>query len=154
MAFSLGTDYIGERRKLTINYDYQDRQLDDTKPQVTLNGAAPEVPDGDDNYAQPGTKSTKKQLFGVARGEYDISDQVSVWAAFGVRFGEEANILADPRANADGSTTAYRFDNSREDQITSADIGLRYDFFTGAIADKFIASGSLIKTQFKNAYAF
>ena len=61
-----------------------------------------------------------------------------------MRNGEEANVLANPTADADGATTsAYRFDNAREDDVSSGEIGLRWDFATGPIEHRVILSASL-----------
>ena len=43
-------------------------------------------------------------------------------------------VLANPNANPDGSLTAYRFDNAREDNILSADAGIRWEIDTGPVA--------------------
>ena len=84
----------------------------------------PAEPDADTNFAQPWTYTDEQQLFGVVRGEYDLSDNISVWLGAGARKGEEANVLANPSAARDGSLTAYRFDNTREDDVISFDTGL------------------------------
>lgn len=153
-VFSLGTDYAGDRVRFSADIGYQDNRIDDPRPQVTPAGAVPAVPDADVNYAQTGTFTDEKQLFGVARAEFDLSDAVTVWAAAGGRSGEEANLLANPTAAADGSTTAYRFDNAREDRVLSADAGARATFMTGAIGHSAVISASIIDLDSKNAYAF
>ena len=79
----------------------------------------PRAPDADKNFAQPWTYTDETQLFGAMRGEFDVTDAVTVWAAVGGRDGKERNSLANPRASADGSLNAYRFDNGRRDQVFS-----------------------------------
>ena len=116
--------------------------------------AVPKEPDADVNFAQPWTYTDEKQLFGVVRAEYDITKAVSVWGAFGMRDGKEKNVLANPSSDANGVMTAYRFDNAREDSVSSGEVGLRWDFATGPIEHRVIASASLFKIDSKNAYAF
>lgn len=153
-VFSLGTDYAGDTFRFSADIGYQDNRIDDPRPQVTPLGEVPEVPDSDLNYAQTGTFTDEKQLFGVARAELDLNDAITVWAAAGARSGEEANLLSNPSAAADGSTTSYRFDNAREDLVLSADAGIRAEFRTGAIGHRAVVSASIIDLDSKNAYAF
>ncbi len=153
-VFSLGTDYDGDIFRFSADIGYQDNRIDNPRPQVTPLGEVPEVPDPDINYAQTGTFTDEEQLFGVVRAELDVSDNITLWAAAGGRSGEEANLLANPSAAADGATTAYRFDNAREDRVLSADAGVRAEFMTGAIGHNAVVSASIIDLDSKNAYAF
>lgn len=153
-VLSLGADYRGNIFRFAADLGYQDHNIDAPRPQVTPLGAAPAAPDADSNFAQPWTYTDEQQLFGAVRAEWDLSDSVTAWAAAGARHGEEANVLANPSANADGTTSSYRFDNTREDSIVSADIGIRGDFQTGAIGHRLILSGSAIQSDSRNAYAF
>ncbi|PWQ83280.1 TonB-dependent siderophore receptor, partial [Stenotrophomonas maltophilia] len=68
--------------------------------------------------------------------------------------GKERNSLANPRADADGSLSAYRFDNGRRDQVFSADVGVRADLTTGPVEHRLVASASQVQSREKNAYAF
>lgn len=154
LATSFGTDYDGERFRFSADLGYQDNRIDAPRPQVTPLGNVPAEPDADVNYAQPWTYTDEKQLFGVVRGEYDLSDAVTVWLGGGARNGEEENILANPSATAAGVTSAYRFDNTREDNVISADAGLRAEFRTGPIGHRLVVSASSISSESKNAYAF
>ncbi|MGX6646762.1 TonB-dependent receptor [Maricaulaceae bacterium MS644] len=151
---SLGTDYDGERVRFSADLGYQDHRIDQPRPQVTPGAGVPAVPEPETNYAQPWTFTDEEQLFGVVRAEMDVTDTVSGWVAVGGRAGEEANVLANPTAALDGTTSAYRFDNTREDTVISADAGLRADFATGAVDHRLIVSASAISLESKNAYAF
>ena len=153
-AAALGTDYQGERLRLAADVGYQDHRIDAPRPSVTPLGEIPDPADADANFAQPWTYTDEEQLFGVVRAEYDLNPSVTVWAAAGGRSGEERNVLSNPSAFADGSTTAYRFDNAREDTIFSADAGLRGDFRTGAVGHTVTLSASTISIESDNAYAF
>lgn len=153
-VFSLGGDYQGNRFRLSADIGYQDHHIDAPRPQVTPAGGVPDAPDSSANYAQGWTYTDEQQLFGVIRAEADFNDVFSGWAAIGARNGEEANVLANPAAQANGTTSAYRFDNTREDDILSADAGLRADFETGPVGHRVIASVSAIRLESANAYAF
>ena len=153
-AYSLGTDYAGEGFRFSADIGFQDNHIDAPRPQVTPLAGVPAVPGSDGNFAQPWTYTDEQQLFGVVRGEYDVTDAVTVWVGAGARNGEEANILANPSAAADGSLTAYRFDNTREDDVLSLDAGLSAAFDTGPVGHKVVVSASQVQLDSKNAYAF
>jgi iron complex outermembrane recepter protein len=153
-VLSFGVDHQGEKLRLSADVGYQDHDIDAPRPSVTPFGGIPRAPDADKNFAQSWTYTEEEQFFGVARAEYDITSAVSVWGAFGMRHGEEANVLANPNSDAAGSMTAYRFDNAREDDVYSGEVGLRWDFATGPVEHRVIVSGSLFDIESKNAYAF
>ena len=153
-AFSVGADFSNGPLRLYADLGYQDHQLDDPRPQVTPTGAAPVAPDASSNFAQPWTYSEEQQLFGVARGELDLTDNVTFWLAFGGRYGEEENRLANPSSDPTGATTATRFDNAREDTIYSADTGIRTEFTTGTIDHRLIVSASAFSADYNNAFTF
>ncbi len=153
-VLSFGIDHRGENLRLAADVGYQDHHIDSPRPSVTPFGGIADPPDADSNFAQPWTYTDEEQFFGVVRAEYDVTDAASVWAAAGLRNGEEHNVLANPNALEDGSTTAYRFDNAREDEIYSGEIGVRFDFATGPVNHRVIVSGSIFSLESKNAYAF
>lgn len=153
-VLGLGVDRRGDRARFSADLGWQSHHIDAPRPTVTPNGAVPEAPSADGNFAQPWTFTDEEQLFGVARGEFDLTEAVTVWAAFGGRSGKEANVLANPNANPDGSLTAYRFDNAREDTVWSGDIGVRADLTTGPVDHRLVASASQVQLKSANAYAF
>ena len=151
---ALGLDYDDGRLRFSADLGYQDHRIDAPRPSVTPTGEIPAAPDADVNFAQPWTYTDEEQLFGVVRGEFDISANLTGWAALGGRDGKEANVLANPTALAGGATSAYRFDNTREDEVISADAGLRAAFATGGFDHLVVASVSAIRSKSRNAYAF
>lgn len=153
-VFSVGADYAGDRLRFSADLGYQDNRIDAPRPQVTPLGAVPDEPDSDHNFAQPWTFSEEEQLFGVIRAEWLISEKLTAWAAFGGRSGEEANVLANPSSDGAGNLSAFRFDNTREDSVLSADLGLAADFATGAVEHRVVVSASAVDLESRNAFAF
>ncbi len=151
--FALGLDYQGDRLRLSADVGHQYHFLDNPRPSVTPNGGIPSAPDADDNFAQPWTYSKEKQTFGTFRAEYDFADTITGWAAAGVRNGEEQNRLANPRSTPAGITTATRFDNSREDRVSTGEIGLRGRIQTGAVSHQLVTSASTYSSEERNAWA-
>ncbi len=124
-VIGLGLDRRGNRARFSADLGWQDHRIEAARPTVTPTGAVPAAPDASSNFAQPWTYTDEEQLFGVARGEFDLTDDVTAWAAFGGRSGREANVLANPSAQSDGTISAYRFDNARNDTVWSGDVGIR-----------------------------
>ncbi|UZJ43990.1 TonB-dependent receptor [Marinimicrobium sp. C6131] len=151
---AVGTDYRGERLRLSADLGFQDHRIDAPRPSVTPTGELPAAPDSDHNFAQPWTYTDEQQLFGVVRAEYDLTDHITGWAAAGLREGEEDNILANPNSDAEGNMTASRFDNIREDSIRSADLGLQGEFQTGAVNHRAVISASDYSSESRNAFSF
>ncbi len=151
---ALGVDRRGERFRFSADIGFQDHRIEAPRPSVTPSGAVPTPPDADGNFAQPWTFTDERQLFGAVRGEFDVTEDVSVWAAVGGRRGEERNVLSNPTAAPDGTTSAYRFDNAREDTVVSADAGVRAKFDTGPVRHTLIGSASRVELESRNAYAF
>lgn len=153
-VLALGVDYRGERVRFAADVGFQDHRIDAPRPSVTPSGAIPEPPDASSNFAQRWTFTDERQLFGVVRGEADLASNVSAWAAVGGRDGKEKNRLSNPTAAADGTTSAYRFDNQREDDILAADAGIRAYLQTGGVGHRLVASASAVNLKSRNAYAF
>ncbi|AEF20533.1 TonB-dependent receptor [Pseudomonas fulva] len=151
--FSLGLDYQGDRLRLSADVGHQYHFIDRPQPSVTPTGGIPSAPDAKDNYGQSWTYSKEKQTFGTFRAEYDLSDAVTTWAAAGMRKGEEKNVLANPSSNAAGVTSAYRFDNYREETVTTGEVGMRFNLQTGPVSHEWVVSGAMYDTKDRNAYA-
>ena len=153
-AMSLGMDHQGERLRLSADMGYQDHRIDSPRPSVTPNCEIPAAPSADTNFAQPWTFTDEEQFFGAARGEYDINQNLRAWAAIGARQGEERNRLANPNAAVDGTTSAYRFDNVREDDILSGEVGMRADLDYRGVSHAVTVTASSFSLESRNAYAF
>ncbi|WP_410469648.1 TonB-dependent receptor [Brevundimonas nasdae] len=149
----LGLDRRGDRARFSADLGWQDHRIDAPRPSVTPGTAIPDAPSADKNFAQRWTYTDEEQVFGAVRGELDLTDSISAWAAFGGRQGEEDNSLANPRADAAGAIRGYRFDNIREDTVWSGDIGVRADLTTGPVEHRLVASASQIQSKSKNAWA-
>lgn len=152
-VLGLGLDHRGDRARFSADLGWQDNRIDAPRPAVTPGAAIPDAPAADRNFAQRWTYTDERQLFGAARGEIDLGDSVTAWAAVGGRQGKEDNSLANPRSTATGALTAYRFDNIREDTVWSGDIGIRADLTTGPVDHRLVASASQVQSKSRNAWA-
>src|SRR5262249_9048211 len=115
----------------------------------------PAAPDADKNWAQPWTYSKERDTFGTLRGEVDITDNITAWAAAGARRGDESNSVANPTVlNAAGDTTAFRFDNVRKDEISTGEVGVRFKFNTGSVGHTLTTAASTYSSKERDAFAF
>ena len=155
--FNIGLDYQGERLRLSADIGYQNNQLDHTRTNVSITGLSrvPSAPDASDNWAQPWSYSNEEDKFGTFRAEYDFTDDVTAWAAYGMRRSDEANTLANLTVTdaASGDGTFYRFDNTREDRVDTGELGLRGHLDTGVVGHDWVVAYSYFQLETKNAYA-
>lgn len=152
--FALGLDYQGERLRLSSDIGHQYHFIDTPQPSVTpIGGGVPSAPDASKNYGQSWTYSKEKQTFGTFRAEYDLTDSVTAWAAIGMRKGEEKNVLSNPSSTVSGVTSANRFDNYREETVTTGEVGARLNMQTGPVSHQWVVSGAMFDTKDRNAWA-
>jgi iron complex outermembrane recepter protein len=151
---ALGLDWRGDGVRLSADLGYQDHQLDAPRPSVTPIGGIPSAPESDSNFAQPWTESNERQTFGTLRAEFDLGSEASAWLAAGARSGDESNVLSNPAALPDGTTSAYRFDNRREERVTTGEIGVRGTLRTGSVRHELSAVAAHYSLESRNAYAF
>lgn len=156
-VYSVGVDYRGRGFRLSADLGHQDHQLRGARPSVTVSDALPipAAPNSDSNYAQPWTYSGERDTFGTLRAEADLPGGATAWAALGMREGDESNIISSPTVTgANGNTTMTRFDNVREDDVRTGEIGVRTELTTGAVSHKLSATASTFHAESNNAYAF
>jgi iron complex outermembrane receptor protein len=154
-VYSLGLDYRGRGYRLSADVGHQDHQLDNARPSVTLGADVPMIaaPKADRNFAQPWTVSEERHTFGTVRAEVDLAGGAVAWAAAGARNGTEYNELASITVNnANGDGAMSRFDNIREDQVRTGEVGVRGALRTGAVKHMLSASASGFHSESRNAY--
>ena len=155
-AVGVGFDWRNRNVRVSADVGYQDHQLSEGRPSVTpgFGLPIPTPPDAKANFAQPWTYSKERDTFGTVRGEVDFSDNVTGWVAGGLRDGKESNSLSNPMlTNVFGATIGNRFDNEREDKVSTGEIGVRGKFATGPVGHTVVASATAYDDQQRNAYA-
>ena len=156
-AAAIGLDWRSRNVRLSGDFGYQEQKLDRPRPSVTTGAglAVPAAPDAGRNFAQPWTYANGRDTFGTVRGEFDINDAWTAWAAVGARHGSENNSLANPTTTSNqGATTAYRFDNTRRNDVVTGEIGVRGKLQTGSVKHTLTLSASALNSKEKNAYGF
>lgn len=157
--FNIGLDYQGERLRLSADLGYQNHQLDHSRTNLRLMSQVtkvPSTPNASENWAQPWSYSDEKDYFGTFRGEYDFSKNMTAWAAYGMRYGEEENSLGNLNITngTTGSGSLSRFDNGRVNRIKTGEVGIKGMFKTGPIKHEWVTAYSYFESETKNAYRF
>ncbi|MCE7507032.1 TonB-dependent receptor [Alloalcanivorax xenomutans] len=152
----IGLDYRGDALRVSADLGFQKHRIDGGQPSITFVSGVPilDAPEADESIGQSWTYSDSNDLFGTLRAEYDFTDNITAWAAFGAREGEEDSIFANPTVNdVNGGYTANRFDTAREDSVITGETGVRVRFDTGGIGHAVTVSGSRYELKSDNAYA-
>jgi iron complex outermembrane receptor protein len=154
-AFGIGLDWHNRNVRLSADFGYQDFDLKDGRPSLYPSSTLPipRAPDARTNFSQPWVYAKEKDKFATFRGEVDITDNITAWAAGGLRRSNEDNVLSNPTLiNAFGDTSNTRFSNTREDRIGTAEIGVRGNFTTGPVKHALVVSAAKYSNDRDNAY--
>jgi iron complex outermembrane receptor protein len=153
-----GIDYDSGPLRASLDLAYQRVKVSHFRPKLRVNSLSviPEEPDAATNYGQPWQFTTLRDIFGQARVEYDIAQDVMVYAAFGARDGSEEGVYSTPTL-VDAATGEMTVNSSfipRTDNNEAATAGLRAKFETGAITHEVNAGGSINWLISRNAFEF
>jgi iron complex outermembrane receptor protein len=143
---AISLDFRGERVRLAADLGYQAQYVGGVVPFLGLaNGVPlPWAPDARKNPGQPWGYTDRKDLFGVVRGEVDITERITAYASFGAhdaRFDQmaAATVIA---SNVFGAATATPLTQSAYNTWLTGNAGVRALVDTGPIGHElaFVAS--------------
>ena len=150
-------DYNSGPLRLALDLAYQRVKVSHFRPKLRINSLPiPAVPDADTNFGQPWQYTTLRDVFGQFRAEYDIAEDVMVYAAFGARDGSEEGVYSTPTLT-DATTGEISVSSSfipRTDNNEAATAGVRARFDTGGVSNEVNAGGSINWLVNRNAYNF
>ncbi len=135
----LGLDFRGDRVRLSADLGYQYQYGIGITPFMALAAGAelPWAPSARSNpTAQPWTSQSRKDLFGVVRGEVDLAENVTAYAAFGAH---DYRMLGNYSLvtiinNFSGAASAFAPQNDSFYQtILTGEVGVRARVETGPI---------------------
>ncbi len=157
-VFGGAIDYDSGPLRASLDLAYQRVKVAHFRPKLRVSGLGviPEVPDASTNFGQPWQYTTLRDVFGQFRAEYDIAEEVMVYAAFGARDGSEEGVYSTPTL-LDASTGDISVSSSfipRTDNNEAATAGLRAKFETGGISNEINFGGSMNWLVNRNAYEF
>ncbi|WHP30175.1 TonB-dependent siderophore receptor [Trabulsiella odontotermitis] len=136
---SLGLDYRGDRLRTSLDVGYQKKTFHGGATGVNISAVdfVPEVPDTRKSYSQKWSHSDIENEFGMAKAEFDLTDNWTTYAAFGAQHAHEVGTYSAPKLiDASGDATAGRLDTNRIMDAYSGMTGLRGNFDTGPVSHK------------------
>jgi iron complex outermembrane receptor protein len=148
----VGLDFRGERVRLSADLGYQSQYIGGLVPYLALaNGVPlPWAPNARTNpTAQPWGFQGRKDLFGVARAEVDLAENVTAYAAFGAHDTRWAGIYSSVTTinNVFGAATGQQPSNfSGYATYVTADAGVRAVVNTGPIGHELALTGTTYYT--------
>lgn len=151
-------DYDSGPLRLSLDLAYQRIKVAHFRPKLSVSGLGviPREPDASTNFGQPWQYTTLRDVFGQFRAEYDIAEDVMVYAAFGARDGSEQGVYSTPTL-IDAATGDISVSSSyipRTDNNEAATAGLRARFETGGMSNEINVGGSMNWLVNRNAYEF
>ncbi|HMN81084.1 MAG TPA: TonB-dependent receptor, partial [Burkholderiaceae bacterium] len=156
---TIGIDYTTHRGRITFDAGKSDREILGYGSffLINTNFAVPPPPPNDRTYGQPWATIRQENMFAVARGEYNVTDALTVGAAFGMYHGEQPGYRTNnPRIISAGgdvsvTPTAQRFHDKWD--TLSAEVNARYRYRTGSIGHSLVVSNSDVRRQYSGASA-
>ena len=150
-------DYRGEAFRLSLDAVHQKHRVDQGRPIVQLGAltSVPDAPDSTTNYGASWLYSEMEDSFVLLKGEYDLTEHLTAYAAAGIREMREDSDGGSPTLTAlNGNATVVRGTVAREDSVYTTQGGVRADFVTGPVSHDLNAGASLTSQRNRNSYEF
>nr|WP_314444293.1 TonB-dependent siderophore receptor [uncultured Sphingomonas sp.] len=150
-----GLDYRGADVRLSLDLGFQNIRVEQLRPKVGVTTFIPRVPDADANYAQPWTFTELEDLFGTARAEWDVANNVLLYAQAGARAGSEDGIYGGITVTGvDGTAAGSATVVPRTDNNEAAQAGVRAKLAVAGTSHEINAGVSHIRQVNRNAFDF
>ncbi|MES1939697.1 TonB-dependent siderophore receptor [Salinisphaera sp. T5B8] len=155
---SVGLDWQGDRARASLDVGYQKQAIDGGRS-VVYTGAGldtvPDAPDASTNYAPGYTFSDLETVFAMARAEYDLTNDWTVYGGVGANDTDELGEYASPTVtDTDGSATAGRLGVPFEAKAFAGQAGVRGQIDTGPVSHQINLGYSGYYRKTSTAYTF
>ncbi|WPO40324.1 TonB-dependent receptor [Tardiphaga sp. 42S5] len=143
----VGLDYRNERIRVSADVGYQEQNTRGlvTFARINPGFAIPAAPDASKNFAPPWTYMERKDHFQILRGEADLTDNLTVWAAVGNHEHQAKPLTLFPAViNANGDYTTSAFKNDLYEKYKTLDAGVRTQVQTGFIHHAVSLQGAIV----------
>jgi iron complex outermembrane receptor protein len=148
----LGLDFRGENVRLSSDLGYQYQYIGGVIPDLGVNPgvALPWAPNAASNWGQPWGFKETKDLFGVVRGEIDLTEHVTAYAALGAHDSRftgfySGQVIATDFYGTATSRAPFNFPQYRT--YLTVDAGLRGFVNTGPIDHEFALTGTALENN-------
>jgi iron complex outermembrane receptor protein len=149
----LGLDFRGERVRLSADLGYQYQNITGVVPYLGVNPGIPLpwAPNVRNNAGgQPWSYSERKDLFGVVRGEIDLTERVTAYASFGAhdnRYGDLIGGIFMTATNFNGNASATPQLANAYNQYLTGEVGVRARADTGPISHEIAVNATTYASQ-------
>lgn len=136
---SIGLDYRGDRFRSSFDFGYQKKTFHGGEMGIGFAAISevPKVPSNTKNTGQKWGYSDIENEFGMAKAEYDLTDNWTTYSALGAQHAHEEGTYGAPKlTNINGDATISRLDTNRIIDSVSGMGGIRGNFDTGAVSHK------------------
>ncbi|MBD9393261.1 TonB-dependent receptor [Acidovorax sp. ACV01] len=150
---AVGLDFRGERTRLSADFGNSAQRVDGARSNFFVTSPVlPAAPSGSTNVWPAWTYQDKKHHFGVLRGEFDVSDNVTASVAYGSSTSQRKVIEAySILTDAKGSLNATTYGLDSQTQRKSADASLRWRFATGPVKHQLVVAGTHVNSDIKES---
>lgn len=152
----LGLDFRGEHLRLSTDIGHTERDTDapQERVQVGANAKVPNASDVRDNYAQAWSKARTRDTFGAVNAEYDVNDSVMLYGGVGARKSNHEFLRhAVSVTNNAGDFSVQPRDFTRDENVRTANAGVRNWFHTGPVSHEVNLAASYFYMDFENGGA-
>jgi len=153
----LALDQRGDSHRLFLDLGYQRRRSDgvDSDSYMAAGAQVPDAPEARSNYFQDWTSMQSDATYGVLRGEFDLTPQVSAFAAAGASHNVGNMILAYASdMDSAGNFQENFWGQSFYSDNLSLEAGLRGRLDTGSVGHQLVASLAALHAETGNLYFF
>lgn len=133
---TLGFDFRGERFRVDADLGRHIRNTEGQQSLLFPGTVVPalKAPDSRTNFFQPWTYSDNKDLFGAVRGEFDLTSNLTVFAALGASDGTIDSLQTNWTVqDSSGRIRSLPFYSNSYSEARTGELGIRGKFATGAI---------------------
>lgn len=147
---ALALDYRGERVRLSADLGYQKNYADNpARPIYVRPGfAVPKAPDASSNLGQSWYYADAEDYWGMVRGEFDITDNLTAYAAAGARRNDFLGLYNfSYLKNAAGDFDANNYYQPTYNESLTGEAGIRASFSTGPVRHELNVSATALYNE-------
>ncbi len=147
----LGLDFRGERVRLSADLGYQYQYLGGVVPAAPLapGVSLPWAPNASSNFGQPWNYKETKDVFGVIRGEVDLTERVTAYASLGAHDNRQMALWAVNAlvTNTNGNAISTPVAQGNYQKTLTGEAGVRARAETGPIDHEIVFAATGLEQE-------
>ncbi len=148
---TIGLDYRGERFRWEADLGVQQQKMNGQNQTISVAAGfpIPEAPRNRNNYAQRWTESNFTDYYGATRAEFDLSENVTLFAGGGAHALDYTAINTYATLlNPTGAISNFTTPQTGLFAYNTGDVGARAKFDTGPVGHQFVVSATGLQQTF------